>query len=116
LIPGRLFVYLSFEGLQGGFRVTVYSRPETLNEPKWGKKWGEKGGEKGGEKWGEKLSENQMAIIRGMLDDRKITVAELCKLIGLSQTAVENNIKTLQKLGAVSRIGSARAGHWDVHY
>ena len=66
------------------------------------------------EKLGEKLGENRRAIISGMVNDPNISVVALAKRLGISRTAVENNIKWLKEKGYIERIGPAKGGHWQV--
>jgi predicted HTH transcriptional regulator len=67
-----------------------------------------------GERLGEKLGENRRAIISGMINDPNISVVVLAKRLGISRTAVENNIKWLKEKGYIKRIGPAKGGHWQV--
>jgi ATP-dependent DNA helicase RecG len=34
--------------------------------------------------------------------------------VGISQTAIENNISKLKNIGLLKRIGPAKGGHWEV--
>lgn len=49
-----------------------------------------------------------------MRDNPNITVAQLHTIIGVSETAIENNINFLRDNGYIERIGSKRAGYWHV--
>ena len=73
-------------------------------------------GQKGlGERLGERLGENEMSIIDMIGEDAHVTIEELSQEIGISTTAIENNIKKLKKKGIIERIGPARGGKWKVH-
>lgn len=63
---------------------------------------------------GDKLGENQKRILEIVKDNPHITLAQLSKIIGISQTAIENNIQKLKEKGSLQRIGSAKGGHWVV--
>lgn len=43
-----------------------------------------------------------------------ITTAELHNILGVSETAVENNISFLRENGYIERVGSKKAGYWKV--
>ena len=49
-----------------------------------------------------------------MNKNKKISIPELSKDIGISKTAIENNIAKLKEKGVIQRIGGAKGGHWEV--
>ncbi len=67
-----------------------------------------------GEKLGEKLGENRLGIIKLMQANQQISIAELSRLIGISTTAIERNIKYLKEKEIIKRVGGAKGGHWEV--
>ncbi|MBW2037338.1 MAG: putative DNA binding domain-containing protein [Deltaproteobacteria bacterium] len=67
-----------------------------------------------GEKLGEKLGENRLGIIKLMKGNQQISIAELSRLIGISTTAIERNIKYLKEKEIIKRVGGAKGGHWEV--
>ena len=67
-----------------------------------------------GEKLGEKLGENRLGIIKLMQANQQISIAELSRLIGISTTAIERNIKYLKENEIIKRVGAAKGGHWEV--
>ena len=67
-----------------------------------------------GEKLGEKLGENRYRIVALMKSRPQISTFELVRSIGISQTAVENNIAWLKKNGYVRHVGPDKGGHWEV--
>jgi ATP-dependent DNA helicase RecG len=67
-----------------------------------------------GEKLGEKLGENEEKILTLIMDDRKISIVEISKRLGISSTSVENNIKKLKDKGLLERKGPAKGGYWAV--
>ncbi|MBL7073562.1 MAG: putative DNA binding domain-containing protein [Candidatus Omnitrophica bacterium] len=74
-----------------------------------------KGWEKGlGERVGRKLGKNERCILVAMLENKNVTIQELSGLMGISTTAVENNIKKLKRKKIIKRVGPAKGGHWEV--
>lgn len=63
----------------------------------------------------EKLGENRAAIIRAITADPKVTVVQLARQLGLSTTAVENNLRYLKTQKLIARIGPAKGGFWQVN-
>ena len=49
-----------------------------------------------------------------MRDNPNVTIPELQKILGISETAVEKNIAFLRENGYIERIGSKRTGYWKV--
>ncbi len=62
----------------------------------------------------EKLGENRLGIIKLMQANQQISIAELSRLIGISTTAIEKNIKYLKENEIIKRVGAAKGGHWEV--
>ncbi len=73
-------------------------------------------GNKVGKKVGNKkpLNENREKIIAEMRDNPNITTAQLHVILGISETAVGNNITFLKENGYIERIGAKRGGYWKV--
>ncbi len=71
-------------------------------------------GEALGEKLGERVGENQKKIIELMGQDKLISIPQIAEKVGISTTAVENNIAKLKKQGIIKRVGSAKAGYWVI--
>jgi len=71
--------------------------------------------EKLGEKFGEKFGENELAIAKEISKDPKITISELSQIVGISTTAIENNITKLKEKGILKRIGPDKGGYWEVN-
>ncbi len=63
---------------------------------------------------GEKLGENRLEIIKLMQANQQISIADLSRLIGISTTAIERNIKYLKEKEIIKRVGAAKGGHWEV--
>lgn len=87
-----------FENISDGFMVTVYSSLITGL----------------GDKLGDKLGDNQQLILETIKGNPTISLSQLSKIIGISQTAIENNIAKLKKTGFLARIGPDKGGHWEI--
>ncbi len=74
----------------------------------------EKLGDKLGDKLGEKLGETRAAIIRAMIKNPRVSANQLAEVLGVSRTAVENQIRILRLNGSIRRIGPAKGGNWEV--
>lgn len=79
-----------------------------------GEKVGESSVTELGEKLGERLGENERRIIEFVVKNKFVTIPELSKLLGISTTAVENNLAELKAKGILKRIGPAKGGYWEV--
>ena len=49
-----------------------------------------------------------------MRDNPNVTIEELHNMIGVSTTAIDNNIAFLRENGYIERIGSNKTGYWRV--
>lgn len=49
-----------------------------------------------------------------MRDNPNVTTKELHNMLGISETAVENNISLLKKNGYIESVGSKKKGYWKV--
>ena len=67
-------------------------------------------------KLGDKLGDKQILILDSIKKDPYLSLSQLTKIIGISQTAVENNVDKLKKIGLLTRIGSPKGGHWKVKF
>lgn len=70
--------------------------------------------EKWVEKWVEKLTDNRVKILREVHNNHKVTKKELEQLVGISASAIDNNIDILKDLGLLSREGSDKGGFWKI--
>lgn len=71
-------------------------------------------GERLGERLAERLGESQITIIGLINKNNWITIKEIANRLGISNTAVEKNIKTLKEKNIIERIGSATSGYWKI--
>ena len=69
-------------------------------------------GKKVGNKKG--LNSRRQRIIEEMRDNPNITTSELHRILGVSETEVENNLIFLKENGYVKRVGSKKTGYWKV--
>jgi len=61
-----------------------------------------------------KISKNRQTILELIKENKNITINSLSDKIGISTTAIENNIKFLKESGLLKRVGSDKAGYWEV--
>jgi len=61
------------------------------------------------------LTERRKTILSEMRNNPNITARELTAILGISLTAIENNIAYLKKNGYVERVGSRKNGYWKVN-
>ena len=60
------------------------------------------------------LNGRREKILSEMRDNPNITMEQLHQLLGISKTAVENNVAFLRKNGYVEHVGSRKNGYWRV--
>ncbi|GET29329.1 winged helix-turn-helix domain-containing protein [Prolixibacter sp. SD074] len=65
-------------------------------------------------KLGDKLGDNQKRLLKAIMDNPEISLSQLSKEIGISQTAIENNMNKLKKSGIIQRVGPPKGGHWEI--
>ena len=59
-------------------------------------------------------SKTEDRILQMLRDDPKYSAQQLANTLGISKRAVLKQIEKLKKQGRLSRIGSAKGGHWEV--
>ena len=89
-----------FQNISDGFMVTIHS--DSYSNSKLG------------DRLGDRLGDNQRLILESLKNNPNISLSQLSKIVGISQTAIENNISKLKEIGLLRRIGSAKSGHWQV--
>ncbi|MCK5774396.1 MAG: putative DNA binding domain-containing protein [Thermoplasmata archaeon] len=89
-------IKVEFKPLKTGFITIFYREPKEI------------------EKLGEKLGENEERILALIIEDQTIPITDIAEKIGISTTAVENNIKKLKVKGLLERKGPAKGGYWQV--
>ena len=60
------------------------------------------------------LNARRIKILSEMRDNPNVTIEELHNMIGVSTTAIDNNIAFLRENGYIERIGSNKTGYWKV--
>ena len=98
-----------YESGHGTFSITIY-RPKESSTTTHGKNTQPELGEK----LGEKLGERRKAILLRIHENPEINTRELVEKIGISSTAINNNIAWLKKNNYLVREGSDRKGRWIV--
>ncbi len=61
-----------------------------------------------------KLNARRQQIMQEIRDNSSITIAELAKILQISETAVDNNLAFLKKNLYIKRVGSKKKGYWQV--
>ena len=61
-----------------------------------------------------RLSKNRKSILKEIQNNPQITIPELSQLIGISTTAIENNIKYLKENNLLKRVGTTKDGSWEI--
>jgi ATP-dependent DNA helicase RecG len=61
--------------------------------------------------FGKKMSEKITALIKS---DTTITIERLAKRTGVTTRAVERNLKKLQEMNKIKRVGPNKGGYWEV--
>jgi len=91
-----------FDESSGYFRI-IFKRPKKAI------------GDTLGEKLGEKLGENFLKIMQLIQENKHVTTKQLSEKIGISTTAIDNNILKLKKKGLIKRIGPDKGGYWEIN-
>ncbi len=72
-------------------------------------------GDKLGDRLGDKLGDNEWKILKVVWENPASSIPEIARNVGISTTAIENNIKKLRKKGLMDRVGSPRTGYWKIN-
>lgn len=67
------------------------------------------------EELGVELTDNQTKIVELILNNPSITIIETADKLGLGTTTVGNNLKKLQDLKVIERVGSRKTGYWKLN-
>lgn len=60
------------------------------------------------------LSPTQKKILAALSENAYVTQAELAEKIGIHRTRINDNMAKLKEMGIIRRIGSDKAGHWEI--
>lgn len=61
-----------------------------------------------------KLNARRQKIMQEIRDNSAVTTSELSKILGISETAVDNNLAFLKENQYIERVGSKKTGYWHV--
>lgn len=61
-----------------------------------------------------KCPESAEKVYNAILEHPKSSNKDLCVILGLSDRAVRNQIKTLKDAGCIVRVGSDKSGYWEI--
>ena len=89
------------------FKSIVYRNKLGVNQDKLGVNQ---------DKLGVKLSKNKITLLNLIKEDSNITIKLLSEKIGISQTAIQNNLKSLKDSDILKRVGSDKNGSWEITY
>jgi ATP-dependent DNA helicase RecG len=104
-------VEVNFKVLKSGFAV-VFHRPAQADFiPSSEAEARNKTRIKTGKKTGQQVRED---ILRAMRGKPRSTTRELSELLGISQKRVQWHIRVLKEAGRLKRVGSKKAGYWQV--
>ncbi len=92
-----------FDIILGGFKITFHAADQGGMSKLGSRKSSRKSSQKSLEK-----------IINLMKENQEVTIAELARIIGISDRAIKKNISLLKLKGKIRRVGSDRAGHWEI--
>ena len=59
-------------------------------------------------------NETIINILKKMVENPKVTIVELAKLLRISETAIQKQLKNLQEKGYLQRNGKTKGGSWLV--
>lgn len=62
---------------------------------------------------GKKLGKNRIEILHLVHQNPTATTVDMAKFIGISPTAIDNNIKQMRDI-FIRRIGPKKGGHWEI--
>ena len=75
---------------------------------------GNKVGNKVGNRKDKGLTNNRQLILQEIRNNPNITTVQLSKVINISETAIDNNLKYLKENGYLMRNGSNKTGYWEI--
>ena len=61
-----------------------------------------------------RLTKNQDFILLALHRDPNLTIPELAEIVGIAGRNIAENLKKLQELGLLERVGSRKGGKWIV--
>ncbi|SHF88324.1 ATP-dependent DNA helicase RecG [Flavobacterium segetis] len=91
--------------LDGGILVAIYKKPEVLVSRLVDRLV---------DGLVDGLVESQHNIIKLIIDKPRISKREMAEQIGISTTAIDNNLTKLKDKNIIRRVGSDKTGHWEI--
>lgn len=64
---------------------------------------------------GDRLGDNEWKILKIIWESPASSIPEIAPKVGISTTAIENNLKKLRNKGLIGRGGSPRTGYWKIN-
>ncbi len=92
-----------FEEALNGFKVTLFK--EKINEPV---------NEPVNEPANEPVNKRQTEIIQYINRNNSVSISELAYRLNVGRETIKRDLKTLKDSNIIKRIGSDKAGHWEV--
>ena len=62
----------------------------------------------------EKITERQKELLDLIKSNPSISKKQMSEIIGIRPSSIDKNIVILKKKGYLSRVGSAKGGHWEI--
>ncbi|HBD96174.1 MAG: ATP-dependent DNA helicase [Spirochaetes bacterium GWF1_31_7] len=69
-----------------------------------------------GDRLGDRLGDTRKYILEYISANPQVSIKSLSREIGVSTTAIENNLKYLKEKRYICRVGSAKSGYWEIKY
>ena len=99
--------------IRGGFLTTIW-RKANENQVGTDKTEGKSSGKSSGESSGKIPSRAAARVLNIIKKDTSVTTPKIASHLGISERAVEKQIRILRELEIIGRIGPAKGGHWEI--
>ena len=66
------------------------------------------------EKVPEKITNNQLAILKSVEQNQRVTIPELSAIVKISERKIRVNLSKLKSKGLIERVGADKGGYWRV--
>jgi DNA-binding IscR family transcriptional regulator len=61
-----------------------------------------------------RIGSSALAIIAMIRDNPQVAISEMATKLGLSERAVEKNLRSLREQNLIVRVGPPKGGYWDI--